>query len=116
VDAVIDMDFSTTAAWLAQGVLKHHGQLVCYGSNPPPDIGIAFRAMLFGSFGLKFFLVYDLLPADREVCVQTLNTMLSEGRLQHSLLPSFTLDHVVQAHELVEAGQSIGNVVLSMAH
>ena len=36
VDAVIDMDFSTTAAWLAQGVLKHHGQLVCYGSNPPP--------------------------------------------------------------------------------
>jgi len=45
-----------------------------------------------------------------------LNTMLSEGRLQHSLLPSFTLDQVVQAHELVEAGQSIGNVVLSMAH
>ena len=116
VDAVIDMDFSTTAGWLAQGVLKHHGQLVCYGSNPPPDISIAFRAMLFGSFNLKFFLVYDLLPADREVCVQTLNTMLSEGRLQHSLLPSFTLDQVVQAHELVEAGQSIGNVVLSMAH
>ena len=26
------------------------------------------------------------------------------------------IDQVVQAHELVEAGQSIGNVVLSMAH
>ena len=116
VDVVIDMDFSTTAAWLAQGVLKHHGQLVCYGSNPPPDISIAFRAMLFGSFNLKFFLVYDLLPLDREVCVQQLNSMLSAGKLQHSLLPSFSLDHVVQAHEMVEAGQSIGKVVLGIAH
>ena len=116
VDVVIDMDFSTTAAWLAQGVLKHHGQLVCYGSNPPPDISIAFRAMLFGSFNLKFFLVYDLLPVDREVCVQQLNSMLSAGKLQHSLLPSFSLDHVVQAHEMVEAGQSIGKVVLGIAH
>ena len=31
VDVVIDMDFSTTAAWLAQGILKHHGQLIGCG-------------------------------------------------------------------------------------
>ncbi len=116
VDAVIDMDFSTTAGWLAQGILKPHGQVVCYGSNPPPDISIAFRAMLFGSFGLKFFLVYDLLPVDREACVQQLKSMLSAGRLQHSLLPSYALQQVVQAHESVEAGQSIGNVVLGISH
>ena len=63
-----------------------------------------------------FLSVYVCVRERECVCVQTLNTMLSEGRLQHSLLPSFTLDQVVQAHELVEAGQSIGNVVLSMAH
>lgn len=115
VDVVIDMDFSTTAGWLAQGVLKHHGQLVCYGSNPPPDINLAFRAMLFGSFNLKFFLVYDLLPDDRLACLQSLNAMLKADSLQHSLLSSFTLDQVVQAHETVEAGQSIGNVLLQLA-
>jgi NADPH:quinone reductase-like Zn-dependent oxidoreductase len=42
--------------------------------------------------------------------------MLTAGQLQHTLLPAFPLDQVVQAHELVEAGQSIGNVVLAMAH
>lgn len=115
VDVVIDMDFSTTAGWLAQGVLKHHGQLVCYGSNPPPDISLAFRAMLFGSFHLKFFLVYDLLPADRLACLSGLNAMLKADSLQHTLLPSFTLDQVVQAHETVEAGQSMGNVILQLA-
>jgi NADPH2:quinone reductase len=115
VDCIIDMDFSTTAGWLAQGVLKHHGQLVCYGSNPPLDISLAFRAMLFGSFNLKFFLVYDLLPADRLACLTSLNAMLKAGGLQHSVLPSFTLDQVVQAHEMVEAGQSMGNVILQFA-
>ena len=115
VDVVIDMDFSTTAGWLAQGVLKHHGQLVCYGSNPPLDISLAFRAMLFGSFNLKFFLVYDLLPADRLACLTSLNAMLKAGSLQHTVLPAFSLAQVVQAHEMVETGQSIGNVILQVA-
>jgi NADPH2:quinone reductase len=115
VDVVIDMDFSTTAGWLAQGVLKHHGQLVCYGSNPPLDISLAFRAMLFGSFHLKFFLVYDLLPADRLACLTGLNAMLASGSLQHTVLPAFSLDQVVQAHQKVEAGDSIGNVILQVA-
>jgi NADPH2:quinone reductase len=115
VDAVIDMDFSTTAGWLAQGILKHHGQLVCYGANPPPDISLAFRAMLFGSFNLKFFLVYDLLTADRLACLTSLNAMLTADSLQHTLLPAFSLAQVVLAHETVEAGQSIGNVILQLA-
>jgi NADPH2:quinone reductase len=115
VDAVIDMDFSTTAGWLAQGILKHHGQLVCYGANPPPDISLAFRAMLFGSFNLKFFLVYDLLTADRLACLTSLNAMLTADSLQHTVLPAFSLAQVVLAHETVEAGQSIGNVILQLA-
>ena len=115
VDVVIDMDFSTTAGWLAQGVLKPHGQLVCYGANPPPDISLAFRAMLFGSFNLKFFLVYDLLPADRLACLTGLNAMLKADSLQHTVLPAFSLAQVVLAHETVEAGQSIGNVILQLA-
>lgn len=113
-DLVIDMDFSTTAAWLAQGVLKPHGQLICYGSNPPPDISISFRPLLFNSIGLKFFLVYELTPADRLACLTQLNDMLAQGRLQHSIGAVFPLDQVVVAHETVEAGQTMGNVVLDI--
>jgi NADPH2:quinone reductase len=32
-DAIIDMDFSTTAQLLANGILAAHGTLVSYGSN-----------------------------------------------------------------------------------
>ncbi|MFM7698933.1 MAG: NADPH:quinone reductase, partial [Limnohabitans sp.] len=29
-DTIIDMDFSTTIQWMAQGILRPHGHLVCY--------------------------------------------------------------------------------------
>ena len=116
VDAVIDMDFSTTAGWLAHGLVKHHGQVICYGSNPPPDISLSFRPLLFASIGLKFFLVYDLTPADRQACLAQLTEMLSQGVLQHCIGAVFPLQDIVQAHETVEAGQTIGNVVLDIGH
>ena len=114
VDAVIDMDFSTTAGWLAHGLVKHHGQVICYGSNPPPDISLSFRPLLFASIGLKFFLVYDLTPADRQACLAQLTSMLSQGVLQHCIGAVLPLKDIVQAHETVEAGQTIGNVVLAI--
>jgi NADPH2:quinone reductase len=64
---------------------------------------------------LKFFLVYDLLPADRLACLTSLNAMLKADSLQHTVLPAFSLAQVVLAHETVEAGQSIGNVILQLA-
>jgi len=115
VDAVIDMDFSTTAGWLAQGLVKHHGQVICYGSNPPPDISISFRPLLFASIGLKFFLVYDLTPADRHACLAQLTDMLRQKQLKHSIGAVFALTEIVKAHETVETGQTIGNVVLDIA-
>ena len=116
VDCIIDMDFSTTIQWMAQGVLKPHGQLVCYGSNPPPDIPVNFRSLLFNSFTLCFFLVYDLQAQERQQCLDLLTTLLQEQQLQHSIGARFPLAQVVQAHEAVQAGQTIGNVVLDIAH
>ena len=114
-DLVIDMDFSTTAGWLALGVLKPHGQLVCYGSNPPLDISVSFRPLLFNSIGMKFFLVYDLTPTDRQACLLQLGDLLQRDVLQHTFGGSFALAEVALAHQTVEAGQTIGNVLLDIA-
>jgi NADPH2:quinone reductase len=40
--------------------------------------------------------------------------MLAAGQLQHSIGASFTLGQVVQAHRTVEAGQTVGNVVIEL--
>jgi NADPH2:quinone reductase len=77
------------------------------------DIAVTFRPLLFNSIGLKFFLVYDLLPSDRTWCVKRLNELLAAGQLQHTIGTRFKLDQIAQAHEAVEAGQW-GNVVIDL--
>ena len=113
VDAIIDMDFATASQWVTAGGLKPHGQLIGYGSNVVGDIPLSFRPLLFNSIGLKFFLVYDLLPADRAWCVNRVNELLAAGKLQHTIGARFSLDQIVQAHEAVGAGQW-GNVVIDL--
>ncbi|MFM8864368.1 MAG: NADPH:quinone reductase [Limnohabitans sp.] len=113
VDAIIDMDFSGTASW-APEVLKPHGAVVCYGSNALEQ-SFQYRPWLFASLGVKFFLVYDLSPADRQAALARLTDLLGRGALQHGIGPHFSLAQTVQAHQAVEAGQAIGNVVIDIA-
>jgi NADPH2:quinone reductase len=112
-DVIIDMDFSTTAAWASQGALAAHGQVVCYGSNAL-EVALPFRPWLFQSLGVQFFLVYDLTPAQRQQAVARLQQLLQDQQLQHSIGARFALDQVAQAHRTVEAGQTVGNVVIDM--
>jgi NADPH2:quinone reductase len=64
--------------------------------------------------GVKFFLVYDLTAADRQTAVARLSGMLAAGQLQHSIGVRYALDQVAQAHRTVEAGQTVGNVVIEL--
>jgi len=112
-DVIIDMDFSTTAGWASEGALAPHGQVVCYGSNAL-EVTLPFRPWLYQSMGVKFFLVYDLTPADRQTAVARLSGMLAAGQLQHSIGARYPLDQVAQAHRTVEAGQTVGNVVIEL--
>jgi NADPH2:quinone reductase len=40
--------------------------------------------------------------------------MLAAGQLQHSIGARYALDQVAQAHRTVEAGQTVGNVVIDL--
>ena len=113
VSVIIDMDFSSTAGWAAEA-LQPHGQVVCYGSNALQQT-FEYRPWLFSSLGVKFFLVYELTPADRVQAIARLDALLEQGALQHTIGPRFGLDDLVLAHQAVEAGQSIGNVVVDIA-
>lgn len=113
VPVIIDMDFASTGKLLTEGALAPHGRVICFGSNAP-DITLNFRALLFPSLSLKFFLVYDLTPADRQTAQARLNELLQTQQLQHAISRRFALADIVAAHEAVEAGQDIGNVVVDL--
>lgn len=113
-DGIVDMDLSTTAALLPEGALAPHGKLVCYGSNVPADIPVSFPAMLWNSLTLQVFVVYELLPEVRAAALLDLTRMLAADVLKHSIGATFPLEQTAEAHEAVEKGDTIGNVVLAI--
>jgi NADPH:quinone reductase len=114
-DGVIDMDFSTTAPLLSGGILAPCGKFVCYGSNNRGDNAVPFGDVLFKSLTLQFFLVYELTPAERERALKDLTAMLDSGALTHAIGARFPLADIAVAHETVERGRVLGNVVLDIA-
>ncbi|GAC1424462.1 MAG: NADPH:quinone reductase [Burkholderiaceae bacterium] len=114
-DAIVDMDFSSTARLIGEGVLAAHGIVACYGSNENGDIGIPFRPALFGSITVRFFLVYDLTPADREKTLVGLNALLEARQLRHTIGARYALEQIVDAHEAVEQGNVLGNIVIDLS-
>lgn len=114
VDAIIDMDFSSTAKLLPQGVLAPHGRFICYGSNVADDVPLNFPAMLWGNLKLQMFVVYELTAEDRAATIAELQALLREGRLKHTIGARYRLDAIADAHEAVEGGKVIGNVVIDV--
>lgn len=114
VDAIIDMDFSSTSKWLPEGILKAHGCLVCYGSNDTGKLPVDYLSLAWGGFNLHFFLVYDLLPEQRAIAIEELTRLLERNALKHSVAHAFGLEEIASAHELVESGQAIGNVLIRL--
>ena len=114
VDAIIDMDFSTSYALVDEGVLAAHGRYVCYGSNTRGAVPLNYANWLPRSLTLRFFLVYELTPAQRSNAVNGLQALLREGRLQHNIGARFPLRRIVDAHHAVERG-ILGNVVVDCA-
>ena len=114
VDGIVDMDFASTAKLIAAGALAAHGTLVSYGSNDMGEVPVPFRTLLFSSISLRFFIVYDLSDAERCAAQQGLNALLAEGRLIHTIGARFALDDIAAAHEAVEGGKVLGNVVIDL--
>jgi len=114
VDFVIDMDLSTTLNLIDTPAMAHHATVVCYGSNEP-QVQLNFRSQLFKSIQYKFMLVYDLKQADRTACLQELTQMLQAQSLQHAVGERFALADIASAHERVESGQVVGNVVIDVS-
>lgn len=113
-DAIIDMDFSTTTDLVRDGALAPHGTVACFGSNLVEPPQIPFRLCLTTSLSLQFFLIYDLTPAEREVAVKGLSELLASGKLKHAIGARFALADIVAAHEAVEQGKVLGNVVIDV--
>lgn len=111
VDAVIEMDL-TANAHLLPSVLRPRGTLVVYGTGPQAQFPGSF--CLVNNITVKFLLVYELTADERNRAIADITRMLEANTLKHNVAKTFPLAEIVAAHEFVEQGRAIGNVVIEV--
>jgi NADPH2:quinone reductase len=109
VDAVVEVDLGANAA-LLPAVLRPRGRVVVYGTGAQATIPSQF--CLVNNIELLFMLVYELSQQQRDRAVSEISRMLADRRLINLVAMTLPLDEIVAAHEAVEQGRAIGNVVI----
>jgi NADPH2:quinone reductase len=112
VDAVIEMDLSGNAQWYPS-ILRPHATVVVYGmaSN---EATLPSLWLMQNSITLRLFLIYEVSSDDRRALLQELGGLLAEEHLMHTIARQMPLEDVAAAHDLVERGEALGNVVLDI--
>ncbi|GAB3770055.1 NADPH:quinone reductase [Ramlibacter monticola] len=112
VDAVIEMDFTANAR-LYPACVRAGGTIVVYGMGQQ-EANLPTFWFMRNRITVKFVYVYEMEAAEREACLRELDALLREGALQHTVALRMPLADIARAHDMVEQGQVIGNVVLDI--
>jgi NADPH2:quinone reductase len=112
VDALIEMDLNNNAK-LYPSLLAPHATVVVYGMTSS-DATLPSMWMMQNSIDLRLFLIYEISEADRTAGIAEITKLLDEGKLAHNVALRLPLEKIADAHDIVERGEVMGNVVLDV--
>jgi NADPH:quinone reductase len=95
-------------------VLRPRGTVVVYGTGAT-ESAVPLFFLLRNAITLKFIYVYELNAAERAAALDGIERALTAGTLITNIGGIFPLADIVAAHEAVEKGQTLGNVVVKIA-
>jgi NADPH2:quinone reductase len=112
VDAVIELDLTSNAK-LYPAIVRPHGRIVVYGMSGP-EATLPALWMMQNTVALLPFLIYEISDADRAAGIDEVTRLMEAGKLRHTVAKQLPLAHVADAHDIVERGETMGNVVLDI--
>ncbi|KWV56008.1 NADPH:quinone oxidoreductase [Bradyrhizobium macuxiense] len=113
VDTIIELDLTSNAK-LYPLLLRPHGTVVVYGMSANESV-LPSLWLMQNSITLRLFLIYDISDADRLAGIAELTKILSEGRLVHAIARRLPLEAIAEAHDMIERGDVVGNVILNIS-
>jgi NADPH2:quinone reductase len=112
VDAVVEMDLAANAK-LYPELLHARSTVVVYGTGSA-EAAVPAQFLLVNAVALKFVYVYELTAEERAAAISAINRMLEDKTLINNVAMTLPLRDIVAAHEAVEQGKAVGNVVVRL--
>ena len=111
IDHAVEAEFGVNAAMLAE-VINPCGSIASYGSALDKTPTLPFYELMFKNIRLDMMLVYLLDTADRRAATDILTDLLARGAITENIAATLPLEDCARAHELVEASNKSGSVIL----
>jgi NADPH2:quinone reductase len=113
VDRIVEVDFGANLA-ISEQILKAGGISVMYAYIGQPELPIPIMSLMVKNITLKFTLVYSIQVEERIEVLAGIKRWLDETSVIFNIARQFELKDIVLAHELVESGNKVGHVVLTI--
>ncbi len=111
VDRITEVELCANIGFDAE-VIAPQGRIVAFGSQLDMNPRIPFGQLMFKNVTLVAAIVYLLSQHDRAIAITNVNAAISEGWLDLPVDQVLSLSECVKAHDMVEAGQRDGAVIL----
>lgn len=113
VDRIIEVDLAANVTTDIE-VLHPDGEVIAYGSGAG-EIPVPFSSAIRKGVHIYFFIVYNLSSEIRERAIADLSMLMKRNQLKHNIAARLPLVQIAEAHELVEQGRVIGNVIIEVS-
>ena len=113
VDRIVEVDFGANVE-IDAAIAKPNSVIASYSSTANPEPVLPYYS--FGPKGVTLRLVgvYVLPKSAQQAASDHINDLLSNDRLTNAIAGRYPLTEIAAAHEAVESGRSMGNVVVEI--
>lgn len=112
VDSVIEMDLTRNAKHYPE-ILRSNAMVAIYGMSGPEST-LPSLWLMQNSVTLRFLFVYTISDSERRDELAELTALLECGAVKPIIAQRFPLEEVAKAHDAVENGGLIGNVIIDI--
>ncbi len=113
VDRIIEVDFGANLA-IDCAIIKPNGVIASYSSTAVPEPVLPYYTLAHKGVTVRLVQLYLLPEPAHEAACRDISTLIEEGKLINTIGQRFSLTDTALAHEAVESGDIMGNVVIEI--
>lgn len=113
IDRVIEVDFAANFDTNLK-ILKRNGTIATYASDSQTTPSIPIYSLIYKNLTVHYVLVYAMSEAAHQQAAKDITTCLEAGVLKHIIAKRYPLEEIAAAHEFLESGSAIGNVIVEL--
>jgi len=113
VDRIVEVDFGANLP-VSREVLKPNGTIAAYASMGNPEPALPYYPLMLQNVNLRLVFVYEIPPAAMGQACSAITAWLESGKAAQLIAARLPLVQLAAAHEMVEGGRQIGNVVVEL--